>query len=75
MKHGDSSALAGDYAKFRPVTRPRNNRFIEANPLLVEAPRLGSDLQAIADLLNPSFCLRVQPIDKASESRDFFFNS
>ena len=29
----------------------------------------------IADSLNPSFCLRIQPIDKVSESRNFFFNS
>ena len=29
----------------------------------------------IADFLNPSFCLRIQPSDKVSESRDLFLNS
>ena len=33
------------------------------------------DLHIIADVLNPSFCVPIQPVDEVSESRNFFFNS
>jgi hypothetical protein len=35
---------------------------------------LNLDLHVVADSLNPSFCVRIQLIDKVCESRHFFLN-